>query len=94
MDKITKLSQAIRLGSTFRPQAFGGLYVAGGSCALGAAAEALHIKCGSLSSKAAKAIIKRFPKVPFTTLQLVIQLNDRMRLSREQIADWLENQGL
>lgn len=44
MDKITKLSQAIRLGATFRPQCFGNLFQATddglGSCAIGAALEA------------------------------------------------------
>ncbi len=45
MDKITKLSQAIRLGSTFRPQCERHLYHHGkqASCALGAAAEAVGL---------------------------------------------------
>lgn len=50
MDKITKLSQAIRLGATFRPQCHGGLFrpketqhgTVLASCAVGAAIEALY----------------------------------------------------
>ena len=44
MDKITKLSQAIRLGATFRPQCYGHMFHDGSSCALGAAAEAVGAK--------------------------------------------------
>ncbi len=44
MDKVKKLSQAIRLGATFRPQAFRYLWCKRGdvigTCALGAAYEA------------------------------------------------------
>lgn len=40
-DKLTKLSAAIRLGSTFRPQCRGRFFQDGGSCVLGAAYEAI-----------------------------------------------------
>jgi hypothetical protein len=41
MDKITKLSQAIRLGATIRGQCFGSFFKNEQSCALGAAMEAI-----------------------------------------------------
>lgn len=40
-DEVMPLSQAIRLGAKLRPQAFGALFVDGGSCSLGAAYEAV-----------------------------------------------------
>lgn len=45
-DKIKTLSQAIRLGATFRPQGFGALFDDDKSCAIGAAGEALGFTKG------------------------------------------------
>lgn len=42
-DKLRTLSDAILLGSTFRPQSFKDIYKHGRTCALGAAAEAIGI---------------------------------------------------
>jgi hypothetical protein len=40
-EEITKLSEAIRIGATKRPQCTGDYFDNGGSCALGAAWEAM-----------------------------------------------------
>ncbi len=103
MDKITKLSQAIRLGATFRPQCFGALFtyqkvhncshtlvhplITEGSCAIGAAVEAPMLK-GQIK----EGIKKRFNISEDMFNQIVI-MNDKERFTREQIADWLEEQG-
>lgn len=107
MDKITKLSQAIRLGATFRPQGHGEYFADGNSCAIGAALEA----CGwgpdeeSAEPHGAlkEALLKRFgfvTGIPGEGLGIYSQLwadiykrNDDGE-TREQIADWLEAQGL
>lgn len=90
-DKITKLSQAIRLGATFRPQCVYGYYERGGSCALGAAAEAIagekYMDCSPLQ------VIKQRFNVPMAILSSIIRQNDAGR-TREQIAEHLEAQGL
>lgn len=71
MDKIKKLSQAIRVGASFREQAFGNFFQAGKSCALGAALEALGIVkevkqttwglSNSSCSDAMGTLVQRFP---------------------------------
>lgn len=42
-DKIKTLSQAIRVGATFRPQCFHSFFDKGATCALGAAMEAVGL---------------------------------------------------
>ena len=98
MDKITKLSDAIRLGATFRPQCKVMLFNRGKSCALGAAAEAL----GYTWAEELKA---RFPdlgrpmKHPMgerarNLWDIISDLNDNHDWTREQISSWLAAQGL
>lgn len=93
-DKIKTLSQAIRLGSTFRPQGFDCFFQGGRTCAIGAAAEALYGEDG-LDSVADKLddIKARF-QVNQDLLHQVYNRNDAHGQTREQIADWLQTQGL
>ncbi len=103
-DKFTKLSQAIRLGATFHPQCFkafverNGLREAEATCALGAAYLATGGEVGQygLNSTIVGDHLKaRFPgQLNDHTLQHIINLNDVMHYSREEIADKLEAQGL
>ncbi len=101
MDKLTKLSQAIRLGSTFRQQCFGVLAVDGRSCAIGAAYEAafgtLHLdEFGEThmgTSAAASRLSARFGITNGALWKDIIRCND-LGESRESIADQLERRGL
>lgn len=70
MDKITKLSQAIRLGATFRPQGQGSLYRFNEelgthvTCALGAAMEAVGLDPDPANSNVSDnymELVRRFP---------------------------------
>lgn len=100
-DKIKKLSQAIRLGATFRPQCTNGAfeYKDGktvGSCALGAAYEAvfgIHYKLEPHRDITFAPLFERFPEVPNHLVPEIARRNDWMGHTREQIADWLEAQG-
>ncbi len=47
--KVMPLSQAIRLGATLKPQAFGFFYKDGGSCAMGAAYDAIGLLTNALN---------------------------------------------
>ena len=102
MDKITTLSQAIRLGATFRDQCFGHFFQYGKSCAIGAAMEAVGLDQNQYDD-----LGKRFPimnqrvNAPkellycycFMNLAAILwRLNDRLHWSREKIADWVEEQ--
>ncbi len=101
-DKFKNLSDAIRLGSTFRPQCFGALAAAGRSCAIGAAYEAAF---GTLH-------LDEYGNAPFGTNEAITRLSARFGItddpcfwkqimvvsdggeSRESIADQLERRGL
>ncbi len=61
-DKVRKLSDAIRLGATFRPQCFDTFFKDGGSCAWGAAFESIGIEKFD-SEKMIQAIKDRWPSV-------------------------------
>ena len=117
-DKIKTLSQAIRLGATFRPQTYGNFCDVIGSCAFGAAFEAVGVEIERekqpwpefkrvMTERGWKEIVKREMRCPdcgdfhglgskhFKTLYAVIvELNNYHFWTREQIADWLEAQGL
>ncbi len=98
-DKIKKLSDAIRLGATFRPQCFSEFFAEGGSCALGAAKEAvgaIHPFCLS----------ERFPALAYNVehpvtasrfkcdlYHTITNLNDVFGWTRERIADWVASIG-
>ena len=93
-DKIKTLSQAIRLGATFHPQCFYSFHQYDpydsskieGTCALGAASDAVGIEPNRLR--------KRFPEVSGNIFYDIIRMNDTEKKTREQIATWLEEQGL
>ena len=80
------LSEAIRLGSMLGPQ-IRGYYVTenGGSCALGAAIKALNLK-----PQFGYAELRRvFPHLRQALVEAIVQRNDSLAWTREQIADWL-----
>lgn len=100
MDKISKLSQAIKLGATFRPQCRNVMFdLEGRSCALGAAYEALTGRCDTPQEGMAlgycryQYVAKRFD-LPVAKLLEVQDMNDVRRMTREAIADQLEQEGL
>ena len=94
MDKLTKLSQAIRLGATFRPQCRLALFSHFGdrSCALGAAFEATF---GLDQYPLESAIFKLKQRYGVSEAKIIeiINLNDVRCLTREAIADKLEAEG-
>lgn len=69
-----QLSQAMEIGSTMKPQIFGGFLEDGGSCALGAAQDG------------AQAVNMRLALVPHSLTSMIIDMNDRYRIPREKIA--------
>lgn len=100
-DKITKLSQAIRLGATFRPQCHFDVFRRGGSCALGAAYEVVTGIGNEVDYTHGpgffKAMGERFGYERDEwdrIVDRVVAWNDGDQLSREEIAQKLELQGL
>lgn len=91
-DKIKTLSQAIRLGATFRPQCKLAFFKDGASCALGAALEALGFASEFANDGATVWLWRRF-NIKLNDLNNVARLNDA-GWTREAIASWLEAQGL
>jgi hypothetical protein len=106
--QITKVSQAIRIGSCFRPQAVGEPFIDGGSCAIGAAYEALggpmtdEIKSDTgpaweyVAKKLGLEVWMCIPDEEGKLRELcehIFSKNDD-GWTREQVADWLESQGL
>lgn len=86
--KITKLSQAIRIGAKLRPQGRGQLLYRGASCALGAAIEGMGLTpCDDMNFKDLQDMFGS------TLCAFVIDWNDNHGLTREQIADKLEALG-
>lgn len=83
-----KLSTAIRIGAKIRHQCRGNYYVSGGSCALGAAKEAIGAKDDSALQEA-MGISHKERTVLFGQ---IIDKNDG-GWTRERIADWLESRG-
>lgn len=92
MDKIQKLSQAIRLGATFRPQCNGSYFNNGRSCAIGAAYEAITGLTDVEDGIVGRVLNTRF-QLPENMLSRVVFRNDCGE-TREEISDWLEGQGL
>lgn len=99
MDKLKKLSQAIRLGATIHKQCTNMMWSQHTNgewhtCAIGAAYFALH---GEMTppenSSIADSVAKRFC-VPLSLLDSIMRMNDERRMTREAIADKLEAQGL
>ena len=92
-----KLSEAMRIGAGIRPQGFGGVLAQlsrGTSCALHAAYEAIeghpHPKISGASEMLEKWACGFACGV---IVEEVMDKNDSEKLTREQIADWLESQG-
>ncbi len=97
-----RLSEAIRLGAMLRPQAFHGLFKDGGSCALGAALDAMGITDEEAFQRrlslfeGASQIRVMVPPCCRCLVDLhevdavIVHLNDTHQWTREQIADWVE----
>lgn len=95
--KTLKLSEAIRIGATYRPQVRGVWFshANGGSCALGAAWEGAFGKVTRETWAHANGteLALRFG-IPSSIISEIAKRNDQGLMSREQIANWLEAQGL
>ena len=93
------LSDAIRIGSAMKPQAFGAMFHNGGSCAVGAAWDGVRLNNGTMESLNGQGQL-------FTALHergcgvcqyhnpdgwAIPHMNDIHRMSREAIADWVES---
>jgi hypothetical protein len=92
-----KLSEAIRLGSLLKPQAFGNMWVGSGSCAFGAALDALGITKSTFTTVADTWPWLKAPMncpacgEPTERIARIISthLNDAHRWTREKIAAWV-----
>lgn len=85
-----KLSEAIRIGARLRPQCKRSFFYYGKSCAIGAAIEGIGLKDADL----VRVLRTRFAKAwDSGVLNKVYAMNNSGQ-TREQIADWLEAQGL
>lgn len=98
-DKIKTLSQAIRLGATFRPKCEHALFKKGESCAYGAAYEALTGKSEyNYDDPHPTSFCNRRFHIPHHISNEVVHRNNGQRgflmQTREAIADWLESIGL
>jgi hypothetical protein len=91
-DKLKTLSQAIRLGATFRGQCTGAYFKDDKSCALGAAYEATTGEVNPPDGTISPILGKRY-NASSSLLHFISVWNDREGLTREQIADRLEAQG-
>ena len=95
-NRTLKLSDAIRIGAKLRPQCHGGFSRDGGTCALGAAAEALgfDFRDWGLRGPSMYEVLERLPALRSARLRgKISQWNDYEKLTREQIADRLEAMG-
>jgi hypothetical protein len=93
-----KLSEAILLGSMFRPPVRHEFVAPAGSCALGAAGEALGVPVPRLVPE---TFVSAWPRVSRTVrcpacderllpvVWAIIELNDRHQWTRPQIAAWV-----
>lgn len=102
------LSQAIREGAKLRPQIGGTMHAPAGSCAIGAASEALFE--GNRFVPGYHEVAEVFPYIEHVSIKcpaesectdeigtkplgsIVVHLNDHHRWTREAIADWLETE--
>lgn len=91
-----KLSEAIRLGSLLKPQAFGDMWVGVGSCAFGAAYDAAGITITTTEASDIWPWLDAPMKCPvcgaleeLVTFVISAHLNDTHRWTREEIADWV-----
>ncbi len=96
-----KLSDAIRLGAMLKPQGFNGIADGPTSCALTAAAEAVGVKARMALHPDYHVLMDRFPVLRqpgscplcdgafIRVMDVVWDLNDTHRWTRDQIADWV-----
>ena len=97
-----KLSEAIRLGAMIRPQVHGEVFAAGGSCAVGAALEAIGVPYGDYTGDEALADVWPQAWPSDTALivcpvcshradfaNIIAHINDDHMWTREKIADWV-----
>ena len=88
-----KLSEAIRLGAMLRPQALGATRTVEGSCALGAALEAVGDATMYMAAASIWPWLRDFQRHPVAGYMMGIScirsLNDSFGWTREQIADWV-----
>lgn len=87
-----KLSAAIRIGAALRPQGQRRLYRDGKSCALGAAIEGRGHDLKNVPWYDYQRILQDVWGKPIG--DEIVERNDQLGHTREQIADWLESQGL
>jgi hypothetical protein len=85
-----KPSQAMRIGAKLRPQCHMSMFHSGKSCALGAMWEGYG---NSYGAGGADVHIFSGSVLDYKTRVEVQKLNDHSKLTREEIADWLESQG-
>lgn len=96
-----QLSEAIRLGSSLHPQHFGAYCAYSqeevyATCALGAVSQAIGVDVYSLKDSVSTFLIRKFPILNFllcnhfTVFQEIVGMNDTLKKSREEIADWVE----
>lgn len=95
-----KLSEAMRLGAMLKPQAFGISFDGRGTCALGAAMDALGKLGTSIWIIQLRPDIRRFQVADCPVCgrvfnangnQTIPHLNDDHKWTRERIADWVES---
>lgn len=95
--KVLKLSEAIRIGAKIRPQCTGKFYANGGSCAIGAALEAIGMK-GEVEKYRREngptdpyhIFDKAFPYASALDLEIGMKSDNG---TREKVADWLQSLG-
>ena len=104
MDKINKLSQAIRLGIKFSPQYFGGGYFNYDNKAEIIAACTLGRAILALGYTNDHKLLQRFPELesrqkhPVTGRKdqlhcIIVDLNDEYKWTSGKIADWLDREN-
>lgn len=95
MDKLTKLSEAIRYGSTYIPegQCFGVRHQKYGACAVGTAYLAAGLPEGACGfEEIIERLAERFG-VPDNVVAQVSTMHFCKQRTRAECADWLEAQG-
>ena len=85
------LADAIRRGAKMRPQCFEVDFTATGSCAIGAAFHAIEGMPAFGDYVSELWMRRRFPAIPISVFRDIAARNDSLRMTREQIADWLDS---
>lgn len=92
--KPLKLSEAMRLATM--QQAFGDFKKGGARCAIASAADVLGVDFSQLALLSGRKPIVPMPcgHESSAVWDSIIHLNDEHKLTRAQVADWLESNGL